>query len=377
MYILYGGRFTRALMVEMVMAEGGIPYELRNVDIVAHEHRRPEYLAVNPAGWVPALLTPEGETLYETPAINLYLGGAPWPGPPRPRDRRARAGSLPERTLQRHRRPGADPEALLLPPPLRAARRRPRSDEGTGARRGARTPAGDGGAPRRQGALSPGSAFQPRGPHTVLLGPRSSMTPGRSSRCPHSGAAWTSSPRGPGSVPTSRISGHGGTSTPRCRRAAKASGRPFRGTDSSGRPNPSTEAAIGRKQGEIEVAGLHLLAGAARLGPIEIRRSDAGDIEDPGRLLGSVNCIFRLSMPWASAIFLETRQPCREGPSTNASSVSEPLVAARLLPEALVQGPPVKRVVVGVALAHRDVRELNLGLGDRLHVGAELFTDRA
>ena len=73
MYILYGGRFTRALIVEMVMAEGGIPYELRNVDIVAHEHRRPEYLAVNPAGWVPALLTPEGETLYETPAINLYL----------------------------------------------------------------------------------------------------------------------------------------------------------------------------------------------------------------------------------------------------------------------------------------------------------------
>ena len=73
MYVLYGGRFTRALMVEMVMAEGGLPYELREVDIVAHEHREPEYLAVNPAGLVPALVTPEGETLYETPAINLYL----------------------------------------------------------------------------------------------------------------------------------------------------------------------------------------------------------------------------------------------------------------------------------------------------------------
>ena len=73
MYILYGGGFTRALITEMVMAEGDIPYELRNVDIVAHEHRRPEYLAVNPSGWVPALVTPEGRTLYETPAINLYL----------------------------------------------------------------------------------------------------------------------------------------------------------------------------------------------------------------------------------------------------------------------------------------------------------------
>ena len=72
-YILYGGRFTRALITEMVMAEGGIPYEVRDVDIVAQEHRRPEYLAVNPSGWVPALVTPEGEILYETPAISLYL----------------------------------------------------------------------------------------------------------------------------------------------------------------------------------------------------------------------------------------------------------------------------------------------------------------
>ena len=73
MYILYGGRFTRALLVEMVMAEGGIPYELRAVDIVAHEHRESAFLAINPSGWVPALIIPEGETLYETPAINLYL----------------------------------------------------------------------------------------------------------------------------------------------------------------------------------------------------------------------------------------------------------------------------------------------------------------
>ena len=73
MYILYGGRFTRALIVEMVMAEGDIPCEVRTVNIVAQEHRRPEYLTINPSGWVPALVTPEGETLYETPAINLYL----------------------------------------------------------------------------------------------------------------------------------------------------------------------------------------------------------------------------------------------------------------------------------------------------------------
>lgn len=73
MYVLYGGAFTRALITEMVLAEGGLDYELRKVDIAAGEHRTPEYLAVNPAGGVPALVTPEGVMLHETPAINLYL----------------------------------------------------------------------------------------------------------------------------------------------------------------------------------------------------------------------------------------------------------------------------------------------------------------
>lgn len=73
MYVLYGGKFTRALITEMVMLEGNIAYELRPVDILKDEHRSPEFLKINPAGWVPALITPEGEQLYETPAINLYL----------------------------------------------------------------------------------------------------------------------------------------------------------------------------------------------------------------------------------------------------------------------------------------------------------------
>ena len=72
-YILYGGPYTRALITEMVMIEGDLPYELRVVDVVNDEHRSQEYLAINPAGWVPALITPDGETLYETPAINLWL----------------------------------------------------------------------------------------------------------------------------------------------------------------------------------------------------------------------------------------------------------------------------------------------------------------
>ncbi len=73
MYILYGGKYTRAMGVQMVLEEAGLPYELREIDIVKQEHRSDEFLAVNPAGYVPALITPEGDTLHETAAIMLYL----------------------------------------------------------------------------------------------------------------------------------------------------------------------------------------------------------------------------------------------------------------------------------------------------------------
>lgn len=73
MYILYGGKFTRAMMVQMVMAEGGIDYELREIDILSQQEQSPEFLAINPAGFVPAMAIPDGEVLFETHAINLFL----------------------------------------------------------------------------------------------------------------------------------------------------------------------------------------------------------------------------------------------------------------------------------------------------------------
>ena len=88
-YILYGGRFTRAMICEMVFAELGVDYELKEVDMTTREHRSESYLAVNPASLIPSLVTPEGQTLYETPAISLYLAEkhgdgilAPLPGDP-------------------------------------------------------------------------------------------------------------------------------------------------------------------------------------------------------------------------------------------------------------------------------------------------------
>jgi len=73
MYILYGGGFTRALGPQMVLEEANLPYELRTVDMDSGEHRGSEFLKVNPAGYVPALMTPEGHVLHEAAAIMLYL----------------------------------------------------------------------------------------------------------------------------------------------------------------------------------------------------------------------------------------------------------------------------------------------------------------
>jgi glutathione S-transferase len=59
--------------VQWVLDEGGLDYAFRTVDIIKGENRSPEYLAINPAGLVPALITPEGEVLTETAALMVTL----------------------------------------------------------------------------------------------------------------------------------------------------------------------------------------------------------------------------------------------------------------------------------------------------------------
>ena len=72
MYILYGGDFTRAGLVQWVLDEGKLDYEYRKVDIIKGEHKEPAFRAINPAGLVPVLITPGGETLTETAALMLH-----------------------------------------------------------------------------------------------------------------------------------------------------------------------------------------------------------------------------------------------------------------------------------------------------------------
>lgn len=85
-YTLYSFIRSGGAMVEAALAEIGAPVEVKAVDIRANAQRDPAYLAVNPHGKLPALITPEGGLLTETLAILLTLD-----------DRHPEAGLLPPR----------------------------------------------------------------------------------------------------------------------------------------------------------------------------------------------------------------------------------------------------------------------------------------
>jgi glutathione S-transferase len=72
MFRLYFATGTCALATHIALEEAGAPYEAVAVDFAAQAQRSPEYLAVNPKGRVPALVTESG-TLTETPALLLFV----------------------------------------------------------------------------------------------------------------------------------------------------------------------------------------------------------------------------------------------------------------------------------------------------------------
>ncbi len=78
---LYGIAGSRALRSLWAAEEVGVEYEHVPTHFLG-DSKKPEYLAINPNGRVPALV--DGDvTLFESMAINLYLarkyGGALWP----------------------------------------------------------------------------------------------------------------------------------------------------------------------------------------------------------------------------------------------------------------------------------------------------------
>jgi len=70
---LYYSPGACSLAPHIVLEELGLPYQLVLASIPEGKTRTPEYLAMNPKGRVPVLVTEEGEVLTEAPAICWYL----------------------------------------------------------------------------------------------------------------------------------------------------------------------------------------------------------------------------------------------------------------------------------------------------------------
>jgi glutathione S-transferase len=69
---LYGSPSTASLVVHWLLIELHIPHTLHMLDFERNEQKSAEYLALNPAGRVPALVI-DGEVLTEAAAIVMHL----------------------------------------------------------------------------------------------------------------------------------------------------------------------------------------------------------------------------------------------------------------------------------------------------------------
>ncbi len=69
---LYGGKQSRAAIAQWYLEELKVPYEFITLDMENGEHRKPQFLAINPMGKVPAI-DDNGFYLWESGAILAYL----------------------------------------------------------------------------------------------------------------------------------------------------------------------------------------------------------------------------------------------------------------------------------------------------------------
>ena len=72
MLALYYSSKSCAYAPHILLHDAGATFEARHIDFTAGEQNGPEFLAINPKGRVPALVTPDG-ILTENPAILLYI----------------------------------------------------------------------------------------------------------------------------------------------------------------------------------------------------------------------------------------------------------------------------------------------------------------
>jgi len=70
---LYNSVGPNPQVVRTFLAERGITLDMQDVDIMAGDNRKPDFLQVNPAGQLPALVLDDGSILTEITVICEYL----------------------------------------------------------------------------------------------------------------------------------------------------------------------------------------------------------------------------------------------------------------------------------------------------------------
>lgn len=94
---LYLAGTANGLRASVALEEAGLPYRAHRLDLTKGEQRAPEYLKINPAGLIPAIVDPAGPdgrplTLTQSGAIVLYA--AEKSGRLLPRDGAGRAAAM-------------------------------------------------------------------------------------------------------------------------------------------------------------------------------------------------------------------------------------------------------------------------------------------
>lgn len=89
--LYHGWRSSASRRVRLCLAEKGLAFESKTIDLTKMEHHSPAFLKLNPNGVIPLLVLEDGRSLYESGTICEYIDET-WPEPPlRPADAYGRA----------------------------------------------------------------------------------------------------------------------------------------------------------------------------------------------------------------------------------------------------------------------------------------------
>jgi glutathione S-transferase len=89
--LFHGWRSSASRRVRLCLAEKGLDFESKTVDLAKMEHHKPEFLKLNPNGVIPLLILDDGRSLYESGTICEYLDETHPEPPLRPDDAYGRA----------------------------------------------------------------------------------------------------------------------------------------------------------------------------------------------------------------------------------------------------------------------------------------------